>query len=337
MKKYINGHLIPINLDFWTNYVYGKESQKYIVSNMYVDNLDQESKQIQKLILNYKKVYNSLNFIIQTVETDEKYYTIAKLLKLKDYYINKKLYVPINKCILCFQGQNWAIIKKVPNNIKEEKDIISDTNYYIYYNYMTSPKNFLKNSFKDLYEACDEDEDKLQIELEDILNFLDVEQYQFTEPCIVDLEKGIKYQITIYSENSLNSNNLIVDIENNKIDNVKCSKKCLIEKQLLLEDGTYTKPVIVENSILNNISHLFNDTIKGFIINSNIFYQIDSYIYLYDGQTNKKLIQNGNLYGVYKGYPLISYQKDVGDLKKHIIYLYKNNQLDICKIYFTKD
>jgi len=351
MKKLINGSQISINIDFFSDYLYGKELKKITLSNIH-DNLD-FTKSISKTIEAYRNIYDNLHPIMQTIENVQKYCIIGEMLGIP-YKVQDGLYVESkDNNILCFRGENWSLTEKKPKGGITWKDCKTLPNYQIYSQYLkTQGKNFIKNCFPELWEAIDENENKLYKELDDILHFQDIKPTEIENNTILDLDLNVQYKIIpSYSGGSRTnkSNGLIIDLdssdvkinENKTIDTYNFS----VYKQELIEGVSGKKDFgkeVKESSLFQDIFFTLNNNkcneVKGIKLNNVVYYQCGKDVYSSNNGTSTRIIKSGEIYGSKMKKLLVSHIKTLEQgIKKQTIYLLKDNLLDIVSIDFIND
>ena len=355
MKKVINGNLVNVDINFFSEYLYGKELNKITLSDIKNDvKLD---KKINSYIDLYRDVYNSLDDMFKVIETNEKYCILGELTK-KDYFVcNKAILFKLNtESVIEFKGTHWAI--KLLSDINGKKitweDIKNEKSSLIYAVYLKfGKKEWLGKCFPSIFEAVDKDVKKFNIELPNILSFINVKPLDIGYNEIFDTTKQCKYTIfKNYKGSKENSakKQIYIDLDNisqdiketnalNEVYTYSIYKQNLIEgKSGKIDYGEEIKKDNLFSDIFINLTRLNVNNIKGLIIDNKIYYECNNDIWISYNDRSEKLIQNGHIYGVYDNKLLIKYTKNMEQgIVKNIIYVLDNNYLDIVNITFSSN
>ena len=343
MKKLVNGKQINIPIEFFSDFLLGQNLRKITLSNIFETNKTVDSK-IDSCIETYKSIYNSLHPIMRIAESNLKYCIIGELIK-KPYSVkNLTLEIFINKDHSCFfKGENWSYGTSKKDG-KTLRDFEDNNTYSIYKNYLDFGKEkWFKNSFPELWDALDENEDKLENILPEICDFISVSKLNLDKNEIYDLDLKTKYTvIPEFTINSLNSKTILVledtikKVKDNSSYNFKVLKQSIIESSTGKKD--YGNCSIINDfypEVWEKLNKINNNTLKGIILNKVLYFEIDKDIYRDLNGKVEKLIQHGKLYGNKLKNLLFYHDTRYSEtITKRVIYILKDNSYDIAKVEF---
>lgn len=352
MKKLINGTQVKINTDFFSDYIYGRMLNKITLSNIYED--PKFDKDISSTINKYREVYDDLHPVMQTVESNPKYCLMGELMGLPYKVAERTLFVKTKGAYLCFKGENWSIQTNIPSKTIVWKDcnIASARSYRIYKDYLTFGKEeFMRNAFTDLWSACDESEAKFEKELDTLLLFMETSPTSLNDNEIIDPILGIKYKIiSSYSGSSANSKKKQMTINVSKgsantEDELKDNYKFTVYKQEMVEgksgkrdygkeekqDGIFQDIFFILNQ--NNENHT-----KGLKLGDTIYYEVGEDIWKSTNGASELVVQKGQIYGNKMNNLLLVHDVKLDQgIRKRMIYIMKDNSLDIASITFSRE
>ena len=355
MKKQINGKLANIDVDFFSDYLYGIALQKVTLSSVQ-NNYKELSSKFITVIKKYQDIYNKLDDIMKYVENVPKYCIIGELLKIP-YVVSrteKCLIINLGKFSIKFKGDNWSV-----NNYKELLNVITwddlyksnKKKYQIYALYLKEfpdTEKWFSQCFPTLWTAIDNDLNKLKAELPTICSFINVNKLDLKDNIFIDPILKIKYNLILSVSSKqnepktpvmvldLSSPNTIVQQKTvNKSNNFSVYKQYYIENQ---NSEGYGKEQLENTSeyidIFNTLNKNNCNVTKGIILDDTTYYECNNDIFKSKNGISEKLIQNGKLFGLYDNkYILISYKENKGNnIYKNTIYMLKDNFLDIVDI-----
>lgn len=348
MKKLINGKEVKLDSGFLSECIKGKLTNQVLPNNIN-DISENIPKQIITIINKYKKIYDNLNFLIKYNQSELKYCLLGELLNV-DYLVKDAiLKIKIdNKQMLAFKEEYWGI-EKLDKSGKTWKDF-TDEGYYKYFNsYLSDPNNFIKNNFNELYEAYNKRENLIERDLESLLHFIDVKSIKLKENEFLDTATFTKFKLIPYyvGDNETNGKESIyIDLDSKETKKSKTYKDVYdfkLYKQNLIEGRTGTKDFtelkdisdkrfdkIIETLLKLNIRET-----KGFIIGDEIYFQIGKDIYRYTSKSVEKIIQNGEIYGIYNNKLLIKNSKKDKNIEHNLIYILNDDYLDLASVNFN--
>jgi hypothetical protein len=250
--------------------------------------------------------------------------------------------------MLAFKEEYWGI-EKLDKSGKTWKDF-TDEGYYKYFNsYLSDPNNFIKNNFNELYEAYNKRENLIERDLESLLHFIDVKNIKLKENEFLDTATFTKFKLMPYyvGDNETNGKESIyIDLDSKEtkksktytdVYDFKLYKQNLIEGRTGTKDFTELKDISDKrfDKIIETLLKLNIRETKGFIIGDEIYFQIGKDIYRYTSKSTEKIIQNGEIYGIYNNKLLIKNSKKDKNIEHNLIYILNDDYLDLASVNFN--
>lgn len=343
MKKQINGNIVSIDTDFFSDYLYGCQLNNITLSN--IKSTGVLDKSINSVIEKYEKIYDSLHPIIQKIENIQKYCIIGELMKIPYLVKNNKLYVNLGKSCVCFSGQVWSISKVIPTQGYTFKDMSRYYNYDIYRTYLESgAKSFIKNAFPSFWNACNGSPEKVNLELQNILTFIPIEKMALKPNTFIDVNLKLLYSFQNFMSVRADDKDLVIDLKTNQVSKAAITSNFVIYKQEQIKGGLLGKEVKVDPTKFADVINVLKinaiESTTGIIINNVLYYEVNDSIYQSKNGNSTKLVNGGKIYGHYKENYLLVYTDELKEqnIVKRKIYIIKDNVPDLASLeYFKKE